>query len=87
MPYCRDNIAKQAVLLYFTGNAFQLSETMQTLSDVVSAYEDNSDYHSLEGIQHSYYGDQSPTEFYPMLPEQKYRPPPLKSSMCRGQFC
>lgn len=54
---------------------------MQALSDVSGGYEDN--YQSLDDVHQGYYGDQSPTEFYPMMQEQKFRPPPLKN-MCRG---
>ncbi|KAL4228759.1 Protein C-ets-1 [Mactra antiquata] len=61
----------------------QLSDSMQALSEVSAGYEEN--YQSLDDVHQGYYGDQSPTEFYPMMQEQKYRPPPLKN-MCRGQY-
>ncbi|XP_052805642.1 protein C-ets-1-like isoform X2 [Mya arenaria] len=66
------------------GQQFQMSESIQALNDLSPTYEDT--YHSLEEIQHGgFYGDHSPTEFYTM-PEQKYRPPPMKTNnMCRGQ--
>lgn len=69
------------ILFAFTGQ-YQISDSMQALSEVSGGYDEN--YQSLEEIHGGYYGDQSPTEFYPMMQEQKYRPPPLKS-MCRGK--
>ncbi|XP_052254302.1 protein C-ets-1-like [Dreissena polymorpha] len=61
---------------------FQMSDSLQALNDLSPTYEEK--YHSLEDVQQGGYGDQSPTDFYSMLPEQKYRPQPMKN-MCRGQ--
>ena len=65
----------------FAGS-FQISESIQALSDCSPTYEGNSDYQSLNEDVHRGFFDHSP-ELYPMVPEQKYRPPP---NMCRGRF-
>ncbi|XP_067679300.1 transforming protein p54/c-ets-1-like isoform X1 [Haliotis asinina] len=75
---------------YMEGS-YPISESLQTLNDMSSggggggSYEDTSDYQSLE---HSSYYDQSPTDFYPMMPEQKFRPPTSlhAKNLCRGQY-
>ena len=48
---------------------------MKALNNETDAYEDTSDYQSVESLHNNSYYDHSPTEFYPMIPEQKYRPP------------
>ena len=53
----------------------QISESMKALNNETDAYEDTSDYQSVESLHNNSYYDHSPTEFYPMIPEQKYRPP------------
>lgn len=70
--------------MFLSTGQYQVSESIQALNDLSPAYEDN--YHSLEDIPQSYYGDQSPTDFYPIMPEQKYRAPPMAKNMCRGRI-
>lgn len=48
---------------------------MKALNNETDVYEDTSDYQSVESLHNNSYYDHSPTEFYPMIPEQKYRPP------------
>lgn len=48
------------------------------------AYEDTSDYQSVDSLHNNSYYDHSPTEFYPMIPEQKYRPP--VDNICRSKL-
>ncbi|XP_060081460.1 protein C-ets-1-like isoform X1 [Ylistrum balloti] len=68
----------------------QISESMQALNDINSdnivngnSFDDSSDYQRLE---HNSYYDHSP-EFYPIIPEQKYRPNiPPPENMCRNQY-
>ncbi|XP_021366639.1 protein c-ets-1-B-like isoform X3 [Mizuhopecten yessoensis] len=68
----------------------QISESMQALNDVNgdniingNSFDDSSDYQRLE---HNSYYDHSP-EFYPIIPEQKYRPTiPPPENLCRNQY-
>ncbi|KAJ8316355.1 hypothetical protein KUTeg_006369 [Tegillarca granosa] len=72
----------------------QIVESMQALNNDVSSeivnsnYEDTSDYQSLENVNQNSYYDHSPTDFYPIMQEQKFRPPiPGPENLCqRGQF-
>lgn len=61
----------------------QISESMKALNEG-EAYEDTSDYQSVDSLHNNSYYDHSPTEFYPMIPEQKYRPP--VDNICRNPF-
>ena len=61
-------------IVLFTGS-FQISDSIQALSDCSPSYDGNSDYQSLTEEVHRGFFDHSP-ELYPMVPEQKYRPPP-----------
>ncbi|XP_063439575.1 transforming protein p54/c-ets-1-like isoform X1 [Mytilus trossulus] len=61
----------------------QISESIKALNES-ETYEDTSDYQSVESLHNNSYYDHSPTEFYPMIPEQKYRPP--IDNMCRNPF-
>lgn len=71
-----------------TSSCFQITDSIQALSDVSPSYEDNSDYQSVESIHQGFYGDYSPTEFYPMIPESKFHlpTPSVMKNMCRSQF-
>lgn len=72
------------VCIIFTGSyGGQISESMKALNDS-EAYEDTSDYQSVDSLHSNSYYDHSPTEFYPMIPEQKYRPP--VDNICRSKF-
>lgn len=62
--------------------SFRISESIQALSDVSPGYEGSPEYQSLSDEVHRGFFDHSP-ELYPMVPEQKYRPPP---NMCRAPF-
>ena len=66
---------------YVISGSFRISESIQALSDVSPGYEGSPEYQSLSDEVHRGFFDHSP-ELYPMVPEQKYRPPP---NMCRGK--
>ena len=68
------------ILSNLFAGSFQISDSIQALSDVSPSYESSPDFQSLGDEAHRGYFDHSP-ELYPMVPEQKYRPPP---NMCRG---
>ena len=71
-------------MLFIGSYGGQISESMKALNDTDS-YEDTSDYQSVESIHNNNgYYDHSPTEFYPMIPEQKYRPP--LDNICRSMY-
>ena len=66
--------------------SYQISESMQTLNGMNgesvlngnNGFHDDSEYHRLDTTpsQNGFYDNQ--TEFYPQVPEQKYRPPLMR---------
>ena len=70
--------------IIFVAGSYQISESMQALNGVSGEavlngqYHPDDEYHRLEPNQSQGYLDSNQTEFYPSVPEQKYRPPMMR---------